>query len=76
MLVTHIRIARKENDNEAAGKTNNEARGDDTVAQKTARKWFAKFKVGENIPEDQSLSDRSQEVDCQTALEMPGEKSQ
>ena len=54
---------------EAARKING-AWGDDTVAERTARKWLTKFKAGEDSLEDQPRSGRPQEVDRQAVLEM------
>jgi histone-lysine N-methyltransferase SETMAR len=58
-----------ENASEAARKING-AWGDDTVAKRTAREWFAKFKAGEDSLEDQPRSGRPQEVDRQAVIEM------
>ncbi|KAJ1364490.1 hypothetical protein KIN20_024595 [Parelaphostrongylus tenuis] len=46
---------------------------DDTVTERMARKWFTKFKAGDNSLEDQSRSGRSQEVDHQAVLEVDDE---
>ena len=59
-----------ENASEAARKINR-AWGDDTVAERTSRKWFAKFKAGEDTLEDQPRSGRPKEVDRNAVLEHP-----
>lgn len=55
------------NATEAAHKINR-AWGEDTVAERTARKWYGKFRAGEDSLEDQPRSGRPQEVDRQAVL--------
>ena len=47
----------------------NDACGEGTVGESTARRWFAKFREGEESFEDKPRSGRPKEVDRQEVLE-------
>ncbi|KAJ1364091.1 hypothetical protein KIN20_024100 [Parelaphostrongylus tenuis] len=61
IVAAHARMARSGNDNEAVCKIS-VACGDNTVAERVARKLLAKFKAGENSLKEQPRLGRSQEV--------------